>query len=145
MFISKYLHFRDQLLTQYVYSDRHIIETSNYYNCILHRNCSSLIFFLCVWFAFVWMLTIFTILRQIWQAFLREKKTLATSQASLFFFSRKLAKHIIFAFVWWKISVLAQRQSMHTEKNSGCCNFCGGCNYKFSTHEWDLMCMYKVN
>jgi hypothetical protein len=35
------------------------VKTSEYYNCILHRKCSVLKFFLCVWLAFVLMLTIF--------------------------------------------------------------------------------------
>ncbi len=46
------------------------------------------------------------ILRQklfVWVTFLREKKTLATLQASFLFFARKLPKQKVFALGWWKI------------------------------------------
>jgi hypothetical protein len=76
-------------------------------------------------------------------SFLTRKKTLATSQASFFFFARKLAKQKVVAIGWWKSSASIQRQATHLGKISGCRNFCGGCNYKFSRHQWnwDLMCM----
>ncbi len=70
-------------------------------NCILHKNCSVLKFQLYVLLTFVLMLTIFHHPRTnvfCMEGFLvRKEKMLATSQASFFFFARKLARQKVFA------------------------------------------------
>jgi hypothetical protein len=35
-----------------------------------------------------------------------------------------------------KSSASAQWQTKHIGIISGRCNFCGGCNYRYSTHQW---------
>ncbi len=71
-----------------------LVETSNYYNCILQRNCSTLIFFLRVWLAFVLMLTIFHHPKAktfCMASFLARKKRRLPSRKSLFFLCRVLS------------------------------------------------------
>ncbi len=104
-------------------------------------------YFSCVCgFPLLWCWWIFFILRQ--KLFLYGElscKKLATSQASFSFMLDSLPSKNFFL-MKMKASVWAQRQATHTEKISGSCNFCGGCNYKFNTHthqwNWDLMRMF---
>ncbi len=94
-----------------------------------------------------WCWRFFTILRQkrfVLRAFLQEKMRLAILQASFFFVSaRKLAKQNVFALGWWKIVSISIKASHIHRKISGCCNFYGGSNCRYSAPQWiwDLKCM----
>ncbi len=94
------------------------VGTSNYYNCLLHRNCSAQRFFVCVWLAFVLMLTIFhhpkTKIFCLASFLVRKKHLLPLKR--FFFFARKLAKQNVFALIWWKIvsTQHAVKNSIHT-------------------------------
>jgi hypothetical protein len=59
----------------------------------------------------------------------RINKCLLRLQAFFFFLAKKLAKQRVFSQADEKLSSSAKRQARHTEKNSGCFNFCGGCRY----------------
>ncbi len=104
--------------------------TCNYYNCILHRNCSTLRFFLCLWPVFVLILTFFIILRQnlfVWLSYFQEKKILQRCKHIFFFFARKLAKQKDFALGWWETVSISTKASPTHRKISG--------HYKFVKDE----------
>ncbi len=87
-------------------------------NCILHRSCSILRFFLCMWLAFMLMLTIFHHSKSktfCLASFLALTKKNACEVVSfIFFLARKLGKQKFFALEWWKLINISTKAS-HTQ------------------------------
>ncbi len=95
--------------------------------------------FSCVWLAFVLILTIFhhPKAKSLFDKLsCKKKRRLLPRKHHFLFFARKLANKMFFALGDERSSASAQRQTTQTGKISGCCNFYGRCNYRYSKHYW---------